>query len=353
MPSTGLWFNAGGGALANGTDGMKFVFHCSSPGGEQVWFTGAANLYSGNCTTTGFNMKIGGTNFGSKGSNWTSIDIRENFGSATLTQGTAKGDGFAIIDYTATAGGHTYLLSREISYTYPNQFFTEKYVVTVPSGAPTQVITLAKGGDTQPGGSDSGLGAKVDVPFKTVLSIEPNAMKILGYREAVAGTLTNIYSGPYGTASSYVQTNNSFTESITTSSHDTGLAAQFVINHTTTGSSTVYERSLETITSFQSLGLQAQFGDALAFSSTTLTLLLSNYWSDASKNASNVGFTFTLPSPMVVDSAHSTTCSPATISAPVGGSTITVSGVTLNYLVTCRISVPVSVPSPAVVVLCS
>ena len=353
MPSTGLWFNAGGGALADGTDGMKFVFHCSSPGGEQVWFTGAANLYSGNCTTTGFNMKIGGTNFGSKGSNWTSIDIRENFGSATLTQGTAKGDGFAIIDYTATAGGHTYLLSREISYTYPNQFFTEKYVVTVPSGAPTQVITLAKGGDTQPGGSDSGLGAKVDVPFKTVLSIEPNAMKILGYREAVAGTLTNIYSGPYGTASSYVQTNNSFTESVTTSSHDTGLAAQFVINHTTTGSSTVYERSLETITSFQSLGLQAQFGDALAYSSTTLTLLLSNYWSDASKNASNVGFTFTLPSPMVVDSAHSTTCSPATISAPVGGSTITVSGVTLNYLVTCRISVPVSVPSPAVVELSS
>ena len=140
MPSTGLWFNAGGGALANGTDGMKFVFHCSSPGGEQVWFTGAANLYNGNCTTTGFNMKIGGTNFGSKGSNWTSIDIRENFGSATLTQGTAKGDGFAIIDYTATAGGHTYLLSREISYTYPNQFFTEKYVVTVPSGAPHRLL---------------------------------------------------------------------------------------------------------------------------------------------------------------------------------------------------------------------
>ncbi|MFN7471015.1 MAG: RCC1 domain-containing protein [Roseiflexaceae bacterium] len=353
MPSGGLWFNAGGGALANGTDGMKFVFHCNGGAGEQVWFTNAANLFSGSCTTTALNMKVGGTNFGSKGSAWTSVDIRENFGSATLTQGTATGDGFAIIDYTATAGGHTYLMSREISYTYPNQYFTEKYIVTVPSGAPTQVVTIAKGGDTQPGGSDSGLGAKVDVPFKTVLSIEPNAMKILGYRESVAGTLTNIYSGPYSTASSYVSANNSFTEGITLTSHDTGLAAQFVINHTSTGSATVYERSLETITSFQSLGLQAQFGSALAYSSTTLTLLLSNYWSDASKNASNIGFTFTLPAPMVIDSAHSTTCSSATISAPVGGSTITVSGVTLNYLVTCRISVPVSVPSPAVVELSS
>ncbi|RLT31041.1 MAG: hypothetical protein DWI55_06860, partial [Chloroflexi bacterium] len=80
---------------------------------------------SGSCTTTALNMKVGGTNFGSKGSAWTSVDIRENFGSATLTQGTATGDGFAIIDYTAVAGGYTYLLSREISYTYPNQYFTE------------------------------------------------------------------------------------------------------------------------------------------------------------------------------------------------------------------------------------
>jgi hypothetical protein len=40
MPSTGLWFNAGGGVLADGTDGMKMVFHCGGAAYEQVWFTG-------------------------------------------------------------------------------------------------------------------------------------------------------------------------------------------------------------------------------------------------------------------------------------------------------------------------
>jgi hypothetical protein len=84
------------------------------------------NYYNGNCTSTGFNAKVGGTNFGSQSSPWTSVSIREYFGSATLTQGTAKGDGYAVIDYTATAGGYTYTISREIAYTYPNQFFTER-----------------------------------------------------------------------------------------------------------------------------------------------------------------------------------------------------------------------------------
>ena len=77
MPATGLWFNAGGGVLADGTDGMKFVFHCGGSANEQVWFTGQVNYFSGACSPTGFNMKIGGTNYGSKGSAWTSVNIRE------------------------------------------------------------------------------------------------------------------------------------------------------------------------------------------------------------------------------------------------------------------------------------
>lgn len=125
MPSTGLWFNAGGGVLTDGTDGMKFVFHCGGNGSEQVWFTGKENYYNGSCSSTGFNMKVGGTNYGSQSNPWTSIDIREIAGSATLTAGTAKGDGYAVIDYTATVGGYTYNLAREISYTYPNQYFSE------------------------------------------------------------------------------------------------------------------------------------------------------------------------------------------------------------------------------------
>ncbi len=352
IPATGLWFNAGGGALADGTDGMKFVFHCESGDGEQVWFTGQQNYFSGDCTPTGFNMKVDGKNFGSQSNPWTTAVIREYYGSASLSQDTQTGSGFAIIDYTAVVNTYTYTVSREISYTYPNQFFSETYTLVLPANAPTQVIALTKGGDTMPGGSDDGLGARVDVPFKTVLSVEPTAMKILGYRESVSGTLNNIYSGPFSTAASLTTANDPFTDAITTTSHDTGLVAQFVISHTTTTAETTYARSLETITSFQSLGLQAQFGSTLAYSSTDLTLLISNYWSELSYNTTDIGFVFTLPTPMTVLSAYTTTCG-GTVTAGVGGSTITVSGVGLDALQTCRITVPVSVPSPVSIAISS
>ena len=348
IPAVGLWFNASGGQLADGSDGMRFVFHCADGNGEQVWFTNAVNYFSGPCSATGLNVKIGGTNVGSRGINWTSKSIRVINGSASLTE-SGSGSGYAIIDYTATVGAYTYNIEREITYIFPNQFFTEKYTVTVPPSAPTQTITITKGGDTMPGGFDWGVGASVNVPFKTVYSIEETARKILGFREGVAGTLTNIYAGPYATADAHTATNDAFASSITAASHDTGLVAQFVIPHTTGGTSKLYTRTLQTITSFQSLSLQAQFGEALVHSSTTLTLLLSNYWSSAASNASAIQFRFSLPSPLKVSGAHSSTCSGASITATTGSSIINVSNASLSFLTTCQIQVPVAMPSAGVI----
>ncbi|RLT32147.1 MAG: hypothetical protein DWI55_05225 [Chloroflexi bacterium] len=348
IPATGLWFNASGGQLADGSDGMRFVFHCADGNGEQVWFTNAVNYYSGACSATGLNVKIGGTNVGSRGIDWTSKTIRVINGSASLTE-SGSGSGYAIIDYTATVGAYTYNIEREITYIFPNQFFTEKYTVTVPASAPTQTITITKGGDTMPGGYDEGVGASVNLPFKTVYSIEETARKILGFREGVAGTLTNIFSGPYGTANALAATNDAFATSITAASHDTGLVAQFVIPHTTAGNSKLYIRTLQTITSFQSLSLQAQFGEALVYSSTTLTLLLSNYWSSAASNASAIQFRFSLPSPLKVSGTYSSTCSGASITANTGSNNINVSNASLSFLTTCQIQVPVAMPSAGVI----
>ena len=352
MPAVGLWFNASGGQLADGSDGMRFVFHCADGNGEQVWFTNAVNYFSGACSATGLNVKIGGTNVGSRGIDWTSKTIRVINGSASLTD-SGSGSGYAIIDYTATVGGYTYNIEREITYIFPNQFFTEKYTLSVPASAPTQIITITKGGDTMPGGFDNGVGASVNVPFKTVYSIEETARKILGFREGDAGTLTNIFSGPYGTANALAATNDAFASSITATSHDTGLVAQFVIPHTTTNVSRLYSRTLQTITSFQSLSLQAQFGEALVYSSTTLTLLLSNYWSSSASNASAIQFRFNLPTPLKVSGAHSSTCSGASISANTGSNTINVSNASLSFLTTCQIQVPVAMPSAGVINLSS
>ncbi len=352
MPAVGLWFNASGGQLADGSDGMRFVFHCADGNGEQVWFTNAVNYFSGACSATGLNVKIGGTNVGSRGIDWTSKTIRVINGSASLTE-SGSGSGYAIIDYTATVGGYTYNIEREITYIFPNQFFTEKYTVTVPASAPTQTITITKGGDTMPGGFDLGVGASVNLPFKTVYSIEETARKILGFREGVAGTLTNIFSGPYGSANALAATNDAFASGITAASHDTGLVAQFVIPHTTTNVSRLYSRTLQTITSFQSLSLQAQFGEALVYSSTTLTLLLSNYWSSSASNASAIQFRFNLPSPLKVSGAHSSTCSGASITANTGSNNINVSNASLSFLTTCQIQVPVAMPSAGVINLSS
>ena len=91
IPAGGLWFNGSGGAATDGTDGMKFVFHCnngSNGNGEQIWFTNLINLYDGDCSKTGFHAKVGGTNFGPRATNWTTKVIKENtrFGSAALTE---------------------------------------------------------------------------------------------------------------------------------------------------------------------------------------------------------------------------------------------------------------------------
>lgn len=230
LGSSTLSINAGGGLNILGTDGQKLLFNVGG-GGEQVYFATKAHYCCGSDSgSVSFVLGVGSSTYddGNFAANeWTSKNVLAMSGSASMTGGTATGNGYALVEYTAVSGGLTYIVEREIIYTSPNRFFLENFTVTVPAGN-TQIVRLYRGGDTYPGGSDRGKGAQVTSPVETVLSVEPNSKRILGFREVVNGTFSGRFTGLYNTSSlrNNIRTGNDLGSTIDPAEQDTELWVQ-------------------------------------------------------------------------------------------------------------------------------
>jgi hypothetical protein len=340
-----------------GTDGIAIVINANGgtltgsreaspdPGSDQIWF---AKTPQWCCSGYAPALAVGTTVFGTAGANpagvWDSIEVVATTGTATsdLTAAnaqTATGSGYALIRYTATHGGRTYILNREITYTAPNRFFDDTYSVTIPAGN-TEAIKLYMGGDTSPGGEDEANGIGATSPVRTIISLEQTAGILIGFREVEgAGTFTRSRSGDYNDPYPAVQGGTDIPEIVDLTNHDAGLMVQWDLGST----AGTFDRTMQQFVNFQSVMLEATFAGTLANTSSVLTLQLTNTFPAA---MTGIGYTFALPAGMTVSGAYTNNCGSGTVTAAVGATSIVVTGVSLADLAICTLDVPVAKASP-------
>jgi len=208
--------NGLGGVQSNGSDGLKIDLNSTS-GRDQVYY---ANTYQYCCGAAAPTLNIGGTVYGeagpASGASWTSMTVSNLTGTAAATGATqGLGSGGVRLTYSVTHNSRVYTVIRDVEYTYPNDYFTDTYTITIPSGN-TQTVKLYMGGDTAPGSSDSGYGVRVLNPVKTVISLNTSSQIQLGYREVAGsepftGAVSGPYSAPYATVRSGGDIGNSVT----------------------------------------------------------------------------------------------------------------------------------------------
>jgi LPXTG-motif cell wall-anchored protein len=234
--------NPGGGVLANGSDGIRMSFNSSSNpsvGSDQVWFTNEENWC---CNGGGPVLAIGSAAFGEAGAasneNLDSFDSLAISGVTGANQRAAAGtdpdftadtgNATATLTYTKVVDGLTYTLARAITYTFPNNYYDETWTVTIPLGN-TAVVKLFVGGDTAPGGSDTGNGKLRTVNgLKLIYSSNPDSGQYLGYSESNAGSAwTQYFVGDYNSPYPTIAAGGNLDNSILEGNHDAGLQVQW------------------------------------------------------------------------------------------------------------------------------
>lgn len=124
LSTDNITINGGGGALADGSDGIKMVFN-KTGFGEQLSFIGTDFLYDGG--DVGVHLSIGGTLYTTMRGSSASDEISNSAkfddlvisgltGTASSAGGLTTGDGGAIFTYSKTIGGKVYQLIRTVSY---------------------------------------------------------------------------------------------------------------------------------------------------------------------------------------------------------------------------------------------
>lgn len=157
---------------------------------DQLWFAGAVQ-YNG--TGVGPPLNVGGALFGESGasgggSSWSNVTVVGTSGAVAKRRVLPKttGDATAHLRYTAEKDGRTYTVDRRIAYTFPDDLFRDTYTVTTPQGN-TEPVRFYSGGDTWPGGGNSGRGIALTAPVRSVMSVNPDSGIVVGQRE-VAGS---------------------------------------------------------------------------------------------------------------------------------------------------------------------
>lgn len=333
--------NPGGGVLANGTDGIRFTINSSGGTAGQDWVN-YRNTPQYCCGAGAPMLNVGGTLYGQAGpgtgaTNWTSLAIISTSGavaSGSLTSTT--GNASATVRYTATKSGRNYIVDRTVSYTYPNDYITDSYTFTIPSGN-TDAVKFYLGGDTAPGGSDSGYGVMLTAPVRSVISLNTSSRIMFGFREvsgskAFDGATSQSFSAPYATVASGGNIGFVGTASV----HDAGLMMQWDLG-SDPGTQTA---SFEQFATQQGTNLNAVLGSTSSDAGTPVQLNFSIVNTELT-TVNSLGFTATLPSGLVVASGSQTNSCGGTVTATAGSSAVVLSGGSVGATTNCVMSVPV------------
>lgn len=219
---TTLVVNPGGGMATDGSDGLVLVINgLEGLGNGQTWDDGdlevpgdgSDQLFFGGtpqwCCSTGSGpgLVVGGALYGNKGGGyptatgqpdqfWTRVSVQSKTGSsielpngdATDWTSTTKSSGGGTVRYEVDIEGLTYRVDRAITYTYPKNYYDEVWTFTIPSGN-TAAVKFYLGGDTAPGGADSGTAEKRTVDGLDHYYIkEPNSNFYVAYKETSANS---------------------------------------------------------------------------------------------------------------------------------------------------------------------
>jgi len=365
--------NPGGGAQADGSDGIQAIFNGRagykppniSPvpaygvprnGSDQQYF---AQKFQWILTGTAPMINIDGTLVGEAGQagyvaaaqSWTRVALLERagavgvapVGSSALDDSTSTGDARVTIRYEwyRSSIDDTYVMDRQIVYTYPNNFYIENYTFTIPTGS-TGTVKFYQGGDAYPGGSDDGVGRQVTTPRRTIYESNPpststNSRMFIAYGEvANSAPFSGYYVGAQFTPVSIVASGGDLPNTVDDSTvpHDAGMNVQWTLGST----SGTYSRSMRTIINFTRVNLTAAFpvgsilvneAAPLEFESVNLT------YQDES-----VSFAYELPAGLLIASSPSNTCG-GTVSGAVDDTSLSLSGGSALATSSCLLSVPV------------
>jgi Ca2+-binding RTX toxin-like protein len=340
--------NPGGGQAPDGSDGLRFTINSrsGSTGQDNVVYRTKSQY----CCGAGAPMlNVGGTLVGQAGPangggalSWTSITPVATSGSAastpagTSTTSTTTGSGSAQVRYVATVGGLDYTVDRTVTYTYPNDYVTDSYTFTIPSGN-TAPVKFYLGGDTAPGGSDSGYGIMLTSPVRSIISLNKTSQVLFGFREIPGdrrfdGGTSQDFSNPYPT----VVAGGDIGFVLEATGHDAGLMMQWNLG-STPGTQT---GALQQFVNPQGTNLTAAFDRSRAADGTAnLDVQVANTLSTA---ATGLGFTLRLPAGMVVGGSTTNSCG-GTVTAAAGDSQVVLAAGTAPVESSCLLSIPVRV----------
>jgi len=354
--------NWGGGGAANGSNGLQALFNSYQPQvfpnvtpgwGTTTWNEGSdwliwSNAFNFNTVipdlaigTDAFNSSAWGGTF----TFWTSVSVVGVDGVATTVpngvntapSGSPTGDGSIHIQYVATKSAMNYVVDRYISYAYPNNYWNERIVVTIPPGN-SDTVAYWYGGDTTPGEHDSAYGMTSDLPLKSLYSYDPTSDVYISFQEASA---TSAFDG--GRAAGITGIDTDFATStangfnVDNTLKDAGTMFQFAFGSTPG----TYEREVKVMVG--NGGPQVQLSldktDMTTSESATLHVNLINFKSSVS---SSLGFVLALPAGLnLAGPVDLGTCTASSTSGP-GSTNLDVSAISMPAFGSCYIEVPVS-----------
>ncbi len=365
--------NPGGGAMSDGSDGIQIVFNSirnySFPTATPLWGptseTGMDYVVFGNRWSYNYvmpNLTIGTTAFNSGGNftpftQWTSVNLVDFTGSSvaipngsnSTPSGVAAGDATAHLQYTATKGGLDYVLDRHITYAYPNNYWTERIVVSIPAGN-TDTVAYWYGGDMAPGQNDSAYGMSSSLGRSGYYSYDPTSNGVVGFIENdAANPFTSAWAGGYS-SSSNPTTNDTIrwaqTQSVVTtpdfttdaSLKDAVTQIQFALG---AAPGTYEVGTYRALVGFGGPQMQLEFAED-AVSADQNAILNLNIINFRAVQSSALGLSFDLPAGLTVaGELDFGDCSGATSTSTVGGSTVDVSSLQVDAFGSCQITVPV------------
>ena len=329
--------NPGGGVAADGHDGARFQVDVN--GADQVHFAGASQY----CCSAGAPMlSIGGVLFGRGGPGlhggqpWDAARVVSTTGSAATADGT--GSGAMVVEYSAEKGGLVYEMRREVTYLAGNSYVTDDYTFTIPAGN-TDVVKFYLGGDTAPGGSDSGTGVMLTEPVRSVLSLNPYTGVYFGFREVPGsvpfdGARAASFYTPYPTVSAGGDIG--FEEE--RAEHDAGLMMQWTLG----SEPGVHRGAVRQDVGFQGVTVRSQL-DRPTMAAGSVANLYLDVENTLLTPVPGVGLTLTLPAGVTVAGAPTTSCGIA-VDATSGGTTVVIAGAEIAAGAGCYVSVPVIAP---------
>ncbi len=348
-----ITLNPGGGLEATGSDGLRFTINADKvEDWEDVnyaYVTGQdAVVYRGTfqycCSAGGPMLNIGGTLYGQAGpaydnsyDNWSSIEIVATSGAASVGARTsATGNSSATVRYTVVHNSLTYTVERRVSYTFPNDYVTDRYTFTIPDGN-SDVVKFYLGGDTAPGSSDQGYGVMLTEPVRTVISLNTSSEIMFGFREvagskAFDGATSQSFSMPYST----VRNGGDIGFVGTASTHDAGLMMQWNLG-STPGTQTA---SFEQFSAKQGTNVNAAFTPNKTDPGVPVDLSISVVNTELT-SVDELGYTFTLPAGLVIGSGTKSNTCGGSLTAVTGGTVITLSGGEVSGATNCVVSIPV------------